>query len=58
MAVEFVSRFNFDRPGLPSIALTTDKSIITATGNDYGYEKLFARQIEAHGISGNIFIGI
>lgn len=36
----FVSRFYFDRPGIPSIALTTDTSIITAIGNDYGYEKL------------------
>lgn len=58
MAGEFVSRFNFDRPGLASLALTTDTSIITAIGNDYGYEKLFARQIEAQGISGDIFIGI
>jgi D-sedoheptulose 7-phosphate isomerase len=58
MAGEFVSRFNFDRPGLPSIALTTDTSIITAIGNDYGYEKVFSRQIEAQGISGDIFIGI
>lgn len=58
MAGEFVSRFNFDRPGLPSIALTTDTSIITAIGNDYGYEKVFSRQIEAQGTSGDIFIGI
>lgn len=58
MAGEFVSRFNFDRPALPSLALTTDTSIITAIGNDYGYDKLFARQIEAQGVSGDIFIGI
>lgn len=58
MAGEFVSKFNFDRPGLASVALTTDSSIITAIGNDYGYEKVFARQIEAQGISGDIFIGI
>ena len=45
IAGEFVSRFAFDRPGLPAIALTTDTSIITAIGNDYGYEKLFTRQI-------------
>jgi len=58
IAAEFVSRFYFDRPGLPSIALTTDTSIITAIGNDYGYEKLFSRQIQAYGNAGDIFIGI
>lgn len=57
IAGEFVSRFAFDRPGLPAIALTTDSSIITAIGNDYGYEKLFARQVQAHGNKGDIFIG-
>lgn len=57
IAGEFVSRFAFDRPGLPAIALTTDTSIITAIGNDYGYEKLFARQVQAHGQSGDVFIG-
>lgn len=57
IAGEFVSRFAFDRPGLPAIALTTDTSILTAIGNDYGYEKLFARQIQALGNAGDIFIG-
>lgn len=57
IAGEFVSRFAFDRPGLPAIALTTDSSILTAIGNDYGYEKLFARQVQAHGNKGDIFIG-
>lgn len=57
MAGEFVSRFAFDRPGLPAIALTTDTSILTAIGNDYGYEKLFARQVQAHGNKGDVFIG-
>lgn len=57
IAGEFVSRFAFDRPGLPAIALTTDTSILTAIGNDYGYEKLFARQVQAHGNRGDIFIG-
>jgi D-sedoheptulose 7-phosphate isomerase len=57
IAGEFVSRFAFDRPGLPSIALTTDTSILTAIGNDYGYEKLFARQVQAHGNKGDVFIG-
>ncbi|MDR3696328.1 D-sedoheptulose 7-phosphate isomerase [Mucilaginibacter sp.] len=58
IAAEFVSRFYFDRPGLSSIALSTDTSIITAIGNDYGYEKLFSRQIQAHGKAGDVFIGI
>lgn len=58
MAGEMVSKFLFDRPGLPSIALTTDTSILTAIGNDYGYERLFARQLEANGVKGDVFIGI
>lgn len=58
IAAEFVSRFYFDRDGLPSIALTTDTSVLTAIGNDYGYEKLFVRQLQAHAKSGDIFIGI
>lgn len=58
IAGEFVSRFYFDRPGLPSLALSTDTSVITAIGNDYGYEKVFARQIQANGKSGDIFIAI
>jgi D-sedoheptulose 7-phosphate isomerase len=56
IAGEFVSRFLFDRPGLPAIALTTDTSILTAIGNDYGYEKLFARQVQAHGQPGDVLI--
>ncbi|MFP1785997.1 D-sedoheptulose 7-phosphate isomerase [Lonsdalea quercina] len=58
IAAEFVSRFFYDRPGLPAIALTTDTSILTAIGNDYGYEKVFSRQIQAIGRKGDIFIGI
>ena len=57
MAGEYVSRFMYDRPGLAAIALTTDTSILTAIGNDYGYEKLFARQIQALGRAGDVFIG-
>lgn len=57
IAGEFVSRFAFDRPGLPANALTTDTSILTAIGNDYGYDKLFARQVQAHGKKGDVFIG-
>lgn len=58
IAGELVSRFYFDRPGLPALALTTDTSILTAIGNDYGYEKVFSRQIEANGNEGDMFIGI
>ncbi|WLQ76742.1 D-sedoheptulose 7-phosphate isomerase [Campylobacter jejuni] len=58
IAGEFVSRFYFDRPGIASIALTTDTSILTAIGNDYGYENLFAKQVQAQGIKGDVFIGI
>lgn len=57
IAGEFVSRFAFDRPGLPAVALTTDTSIMTAVGNDYGFERLFARQVQAHGNEGDVFIG-
>ena len=56
IAGELVSRFAFDRPGLAAVALTTDTSIMTAIGNDYGYEKLFERQIQALGKAGDIFI--
>lgn len=58
IAGELVSRFFFDRPALPAIALTTDTSILTAIGNDYGYDKLFERQVEALGKEGDVFIGI
>jgi D-sedoheptulose 7-phosphate isomerase len=57
VAGEFVSRFAFDRPGLPAIALTTDTSILTAIGNDYGFEELFARQVQTLGVKGDVFIG-
>ena len=56
IAGEFVGRFAFDRPSLPAIALTTDTSILTAIGNDYGYDMLFARQVQAHARKGDIFI--
>lgn len=58
IAAEFVSKFRFDRAGLPSISLSSDTSMLTAIGNDYGYENLFARQLQANGNSGDIFIGI
>ena len=54
MAAEYVSRVKFDRPGLAAIALTTDSSILTAIGNDYGYEYVFSRQIEALGRPGDL----
>lgn len=56
IAGELVSRFFFNRPGLPALALTTDSSILTAIGNDYGFENLFSRQIEAQGLPGDVFI--
>ncbi len=58
LAAELVSRFSYDRPALAAISLTTDTSALTAIGNDYAYEKLFSRQIEAVGQAGDIFIGI
>lgn len=58
LAAEFVSRFSFDRPGLSALALSTDTSIMTAISNDYGYEKIFRRQLEAQGKNGDIFVGI
>jgi D-sedoheptulose 7-phosphate isomerase len=56
MAGEFVSRFAFDRPGLAAVALTTDTSILTAIGNDYGYEQLFSRQVQALGRRGDVLV--
>ena len=58
LAAELVSRFAFDRPGLPSLSLATDTSMITAIGNDYGYDMLFRRQLEAQAKPGDIFFGI
>ncbi|HXF52622.1 MAG TPA: D-sedoheptulose 7-phosphate isomerase [Hyphomicrobiaceae bacterium] len=57
IAAELVGRFAFDRPGLPAIALTTDTSILTAISNDYGYDSVFARQVQALGSKGDVFIG-
>jgi D-sedoheptulose 7-phosphate isomerase len=58
LAGELVSRFAYDRPGLPAFALTTDTSVLTAIGNDYGYQRVFARQIEAVGKAGDVLFGI
>lgn len=57
LAGEMVSRFAFDRPGLPAFALTVDTSVLTAIGNDYGYEHLFARQVQAVGKAGDVLFG-
>ena len=57
-AGELVSRFYFDRPGLSAFALTTDTSVLTAIGNDYGYEKVFSRQVEASAQAKDVVIGI
>ncbi|NIQ93487.1 MAG: D-sedoheptulose 7-phosphate isomerase [Desulfuromonadales bacterium] len=58
LAAEFVGRFLLERRALPAIALTTDTSILTAVGNDYGYEDVFKRQVEALAGEGDIVIGI
>jgi D-sedoheptulose 7-phosphate isomerase len=58
IAAELVSRLNYDRPGLSAIALTTDSSALTAIANDYGYEHVFARQLEAIGSKGDVLIAI
>jgi D-sedoheptulose 7-phosphate isomerase len=58
IAAELVCRFYVDRPGLPALALTTDTSILTAAGNDYGYDHIFERQVEAQGREGDVFLGI
>ncbi|MDR2302383.1 MAG: SIS domain-containing protein [Deltaproteobacteria bacterium] len=57
-AAEFVGRFLIERPGLSAVALTADTSKITAIGNDYGYEEVFARQIKALGKPGDILWGL
>lgn len=58
LAAEFVGRFKKDRKALSAIALTTDTSILTSLANDYGYEVVFAKQIEALGKKGDVAIGI
>ena len=58
IAAEFVGRFMPERPALPAISLVTDTSALTALGNDYGYNAVFSRQIEALGVSGDVVIGI
>jgi D-sedoheptulose 7-phosphate isomerase len=58
IAAEFLSRFGFDRAPLPAIALTTDTSVLTAIGNDYGFGQVFERQVRGLGQPGDAFLGI
>ena len=58
LVAEFVSRLTVDRPALRAVALTTDTSILTAIGNDYTFDNVFSRQIEAIGAPGDVFLGI
>ena len=58
IAAEIVGRFKKERKGLPAIALTTDTSILTAVGNDYGYDKIYARQVDAIGEKGDVLLAI
>ena len=58
IAAEFLSRFKLDRTPLPAIALTTDTSVLTAVGNDYGFEQVFERQVRGLGRPGDVFIAI
>jgi D-sedoheptulose 7-phosphate isomerase len=58
LVAEFVSRLTRNRPALPAVALTTDTSILTAIGNDFSFDDVFERQVEAIGKPGDIFLGI
>lgn len=58
MAAEIVGRFLRERGAWPAIALSTDTSILTSISNDYGYEMVFSRQVEAHGERGDVLVGI
>ena len=58
LAAEFVGRYKLERPALNSIALTVDTSILTAVGNDYGYDEVFRRQVEGIGKAGDVLIGL
>jgi phosphoheptose isomerase len=58
LAAELVGRYVVERKGLPGIALTVDTSILTAVGNDYGFDKIFSRQVEALGAEGDVLVAI
>ncbi len=58
LAGEFVNRFLIDRPPLPAIALTTDTSVLTAVGNDFGFDQIFAKQVLALGLPGDVLLAV
>lgn len=58
MAAEFINRFQLERQPLPAIALTTDTSVITSIGNDYGFDHIFSKQVQALGRAGDVALGI
>ena len=58
IAAEFISRYKLERQSIPAIALTTDTSILTATANDYAFDKVFSRQVEGLGQKGDVLIAI
>ncbi|GFK93265.1 Phosphoheptose isomerase [Fundidesulfovibrio magnetotacticus] len=58
LAAEFVNRFQLERPPLPALALTTDTSVLTAIGNDYGFDQVFSKQVQALGRPGDVLVGI
>jgi len=58
LAAEFVNRFMMDRPPLPAIALTTDTSALTSIGNDFGFEQVFSKQVQALGVQGDVLVAI
>src|SRR5215469_4841171 len=58
IAAEFVGRFAVDRPALPALALSVNTSCVTAIGNDYGFDQVFARQLEALALPGDVVVGI
>jgi D-sedoheptulose 7-phosphate isomerase len=58
LAAELVVRFKLDRPGLPALALTVDSSVLTAIGNDYGFDQLFSRQTQALAQAGDVLIAL
>ena len=58
IAAEFINRFELERPPLPAIALTTDTSVITCIGNDYSFDDIFAKQVKALGVEGDVLLAI
>lgn len=58
IAAEFINRFELERPPLPAIALTTDTSVITCVGNDYSFDDIFAKQVKALGVEGDVLMAI